>query len=74
MFSNLFSGVRQGWAAAVSPDVANVLGRPQITLEQSKITRLFGGKPNTDTKCAGLLTTEARRTRRRPEVISVSQW
>ena len=34
MFSNLFSGVRQGWAAAVSPDVANVLGRPQITLEQ----------------------------------------
>ncbi|MCU0504022.1 MAG: SDR family oxidoreductase [Anaerolineae bacterium] len=34
MFSNLFSGVRQGWAAAVSPDVAHVLGRPQITLEQ----------------------------------------
>ena len=34
MYSNLFGGVQQGWAAAVSPDVANVLGRPQITLEQ----------------------------------------
>ena len=34
MFSNLFRGVRQGWAASVSADVANALGRPPITLEQ----------------------------------------
>ena len=34
MFTGLFQGVRQGWAAPTSPDVANVLGRPAITLEQ----------------------------------------
>jgi len=34
MFSNLFSTVRQGWAAAVTPDVASALGRPPTTLEQ----------------------------------------
>ena len=34
MFAGLFQGVRQGWAAPTSPDVANVLGRPPITLEQ----------------------------------------
>jgi uncharacterized protein YbjT (DUF2867 family) len=34
MFSNLFRGVRQGWAASVSADLANALGRPPITLEQ----------------------------------------
>ena len=34
MFTGLFHGVRQGWAAPISPDVATVLGRPPITLEQ----------------------------------------
>jgi uncharacterized protein YbjT (DUF2867 family) len=34
MFAGLFEGVRQGWAASTSPDVANVLGRAPITLEQ----------------------------------------
>ena len=34
MFAGLFQGVRQGWAAPISPDVASVLGRPPITLEQ----------------------------------------
>ena len=34
MFTGLFQGVRQGWAAPISPDVAAVLGRPPITLEQ----------------------------------------
>jgi uncharacterized protein YbjT (DUF2867 family) len=34
MFSNLFAGVRQGWAASVSPDVAAVLGRPATTFAQ----------------------------------------
>ena len=34
MFAGLFQGVRQGWAAPVSPDVAAVLGRAPITLEQ----------------------------------------
>ena len=34
MFTGLFQGVRQGWAAPISPDVATVLGRPPITLEQ----------------------------------------
>jgi len=34
MFSGLFNGVRQGWTAPVIPTVAEVLGRPPITLEQ----------------------------------------
>jgi uncharacterized protein YbjT (DUF2867 family) len=34
MFAGLFQGVRQGWAAPISPDVATVLGRAPITLEQ----------------------------------------
>ena len=34
MFAGLFQGVRQGWSAPISPDVASVLGRPPITLEQ----------------------------------------
>jgi uncharacterized protein YbjT (DUF2867 family) len=34
MFAGLFQGVRQGWAAPSSPDVASVLGRAPITLEQ----------------------------------------
>ena len=30
----LYNGIRQGWYAAVTPDVAAVLGRPPITLRQ----------------------------------------
>ena len=30
----LYDGIRQGWYAAVTPDVAEVLGRPPLTLRQ----------------------------------------